>query len=166
MVVIIPNWHPIFVHFTVALFTTSVLFYWLSYLFSFSEQIPKKIFIEFNAVAHWCLWLTAIITIGTIIAGFYAFNTVRHDSASHLAMTLHRNWALSTAIAILLVTIWSFWLYLKEKAITLLFLIAVLIVQCLLIITAWHGGELVYRYGLGVMSLPHLEKPSMAPHKH
>jgi hypothetical protein len=46
---------------------------------------------------HWCLWLVGIIVIGTILAGLQAYNTVKHDSASHLAMTAHRNWALLTA---------------------------------------------------------------------
>ncbi len=32
-----------------------------------------------------------------------------------------------------------------------------LIVQGLLLFTAWLGAELVYRYGLGVMSLPQSE---------
>lgn len=36
-------------------------------------------------------------TIGTVLAGWYAYNTVPHTALSHAAMTDHRNWALSTA---------------------------------------------------------------------
>jgi len=35
-----------------------------------------------------------------------------------------------------------------------MFVGALLLPVTLLVITAWHGGELVYRYGLGVQSLP------------
>jgi hypothetical protein len=34
---------------------------------------------------------------------------------------------------------------------------ALLIVQGMLLSTAWHGAEVVYRYGIGVISLPQEE---------
>ncbi len=166
MIEILPNWHPIFVHFTIALFTASVLFYLLSYLFPLSKRISKIRVSEFEIVARWCLWLTAVITIATVIAGFYAYNTVKHDAVSHIAMIEHRNWAILSAVGIILMACWSVWRHLKNKANTLVFIIALLIVQGLLISTAWHGGELVYRYGLGVMSLPHQEEIAQPAHKH
>lgn len=53
---------------------------------------------------------------------------------------------------------WSVWRYVRHKILTLTFLIALLIMESLLLITAWHGSELVYRYGTGVLSLPKAEK--------
>lgn len=156
MVEIIPNWHPIFVHFTVALFSTSVFFYVFAYLlrkFGFISKISA----DFEVVGKWCLWLVGIVVIGTVIAGFYAYNTVNHDGPSHLAMLSHRNWAIPTAVAIVLVAAWSLWRTYKGKAITLIFILALLITQGLLLSTAWRGAELVFRYGLGVMSLPRSE---------
>ncbi|MGM9451984.1 hypothetical protein ACTAZI_01490 [Legionella bozemanae] len=46
-------------------------------------------------------------------------NTVKHDESAHMAMMDHRNWAWSTAVAMWLVAIWSFWRYYKQKAMTL-----------------------------------------------
>lgn len=156
MIEILPNWHPILVHFTVALFTISSAFYFLAFVFQ-SLANPRPIASEFEIVARWCLWMSAFITIFTVLAGFYAYNTVRHDAISHLAMTNHRNWALTTASGILLVSIWSAWRYYKNKKITPTFIILLAIIECLLLITAWKGGELVYRHGIGVMALPQLE---------
>jgi len=48
-------------------------------------------------VANWSLWSGCLVTIGTVFAGWYAYNTVAHDQSSHAAMTLHRDWALATA---------------------------------------------------------------------
>ncbi|CAM4460583.1 MAG: hypothetical protein LEGION0403_FIIPPAGN_02352 [Legionella sp.] len=151
---ILPNWHPILVHFTVALFTASFGFYLLTYLSKATHLVSDKITVEFEIVGRWCLWCAALVTILTVIAGLYAYNTVTHDEPAHIAMKNHRNWALSTAVAMWLVAIWSLWCYYKQKTITLTFLIGLLVVQGLLLSTAWRGGELVYRHGLGVLSLP------------
>lgn len=164
MIEIIPNWHPIFVHFTLALFSTSVGFYWLAYLALLVKKVPQHLINEFKIMARWCLWISALITVITLSAGFYAYYTVRHDAVSHAAMTLHRNWALPTGIAILAVAGWSFWRYLsKKRESNLTFLIILLFIQGSLLITAWLGGEVVYRYGIGVLSLPKTEK---AGHKY
>lgn len=148
---IIPNWHPIFVHFTVALFSTSVVFYIMAYIF---QYLKIGLGSEFEIVARWCLWVSALVVIGTVLAGLQAYNTVQHDTASHVAMTNHRNWALPTAGLVLLITFWSFWRSYRRRKISIIFIIGLLVVQGMLISTAWRGAELVFRYGLGVMSLP------------
>lgn len=158
MIAIIPNWHPIFVHFTVALFSTSTGFYLLHYITRYIKKIPLWLNTEFEIVARWCVWIASLITIATVSFGFYAYYTVKHDAVSHLAMTTHRNWAIITALFIILLGFWSIQWKMKKINITLTFILTMLIAQGLLLTTAWHGGELVYRYGLGVMSLPTAEE--------
>jgi len=160
---IIPNWHPIVVHFTFALFTTSVGFYGLTYISSRLKIVSKPLNTEFEIVARWCLWMGAFATIITVLAGLYAFYTVQHDAVSHLAMKLHRNWALLTAAPILAAAGWSLLKYFHQKPINLTFIVILLVIEGALLSTAWHGSELVYRYGLGVMSLP---KPEGTGHHH
>lgn len=157
MIEIIPNWHPIFVHFTVGLYTAAAGFYLLGYISKRIFRIPNVYVCELEVVGRWCLWSAAIMAIVTVLAGWQAYNTVNHDGPSHIAMTNHRNWALPTAGAILLVALWSMWRHYKRRAITLTFILTMLIVQGLLLATAWRGAELVYRYGLGVMSIPKVE---------
>ncbi|HHI9467475.1 TPA: DUF2231 domain-containing protein [Legionella anisa] len=162
MIEIIPNWHPIFVHFTVALFTVSVILYTVIYLASYSRWNASLFVVEFDIVARWCLWLAALSTMTTVSAGFYAFYTVEHGAMAHAAKVIHRNWALATTSAILLMAFWTVWRYIKTQKPTLTFLMALFIVQVLLLTTAWYGGELVYRYGYGV--LPVKAEKAVSPH--
>lgn len=149
MIEIIPNWHPLFVHFTVALITVSGVFFVLAKLMT-----NKKYGNELLAAGRWSLWTGGLLTVATIIAGFFAYYSVAHDTPSHIAMTTHRNWALVTTTGILFCVVWSLIQYKKKIKSTIPFILAMLITMVLLASTAWHGGELVYRYGIGVMSLP------------
>lgn len=155
---IIPNWHPIFVHFTIGLLSISTLFFILGF-FSLNPWKEKCLL-----VARWNLWIGTFITIGTLLAGWHAYNTVSHDGPSHAAMTDHRNWALATATAYILLVAMDF-IYRKKTKRGLFFMGFLLISSGLLAITGYKGGELVYRYGLGVMSLPQAEAEDME-HNH
>ena len=149
MIEIIPNWHPIFVHFTVALFSVATGLYLLSMVVS-NAQLKE----QWCIVARWNLWLGMAITLITVLTGWYAYNSVAHDESSHLAMTDHRNWALITVALFLIVTAWSVVRHRAGKEASTLLLLVLVVALSSLGSTAWRGGEVVYRYGLGVMSLP------------
>ena len=152
MIEIIPNWHPIFVHFTVAMLSLAVGFHLIYPLFS-----DGKIKQQIHILAHWNLWLGTGFGIITAIAGWFAYNSVAHDAPSHAAMTEHRNWALVTISLFIFIVAWSLWSDIKNRQSGKIFLIGLFIAGILLFSTAWHGAESVYRYGLGVMSLPQPE---------
>jgi uncharacterized membrane protein len=161
MIEIIPNWHPIFVHFTVALLSVSVLLFVVAQFFS-----AGKLREQCQLVAQWNLWLGAGITVLTVIAGVLAYNSVAHDTPSHEAMTEHRNWALVTAVLFIAVAVWS-WLRARAgQGTNALMLTLLLVGGGLLASTAWHGGEAVYRFGLGVMSLPKTDAHNHASKNH
>lgn len=148
MPTIIPNWHPIFVHFTVALFSLA------AGLFVISLFVKPPLKEQWTLVARWNLWFGAGLTIITGLTGLYAYNTVAHDTPSHAAMTEHRNWAIVTITLILTLAVWSIVRVRRAKMPGALFVGAMAVTGGILASTAWHGGEVVYRYGLGVMSLP------------
>jgi uncharacterized membrane protein len=149
MIEIIPNWHPMFVHFTVALLFMAVL---LSVTAQFMSAGTLRE--QCSLVAQWNLWLGAGISVLTVVAGVVAYNSVAHDTPSHEAMTLHRNWALVTAALFIGLAIWSWKRAKAGLSMNTVLLVALLVGGGLLATTAWLGGEAVYRYGLGVMSLP------------
>jgi len=153
---IIPNWHPLLVHFTVGLLSTSVLFYLASALLS-TKNTWKQ---QWLTMANWSLWSGCLFAIGTAFAGWLAYNSVAHDSASHAAMTLHRNWALPTASIFLLLGLWAILIARKDSRPGFLFLTFSMIAAGLLMVTGWLGAEAVYRYGLGVQSLPEVTEGS------
>jgi uncharacterized membrane protein len=149
MIEIIPNWHPIFVHFTVALLSVAVALH-LVVRFIRNEKLRS----QWEIVAQWNLWLGALITLVTVVMGYVAYNTVAHDTPSHAAMTEHRNWALVTASLFVFLAAWSAIRARAGQGINTVILVGLLAGGGLLMSTAWHGGEAVYRFGLGVMSLP------------
>ncbi len=152
MIEILPNWHPIFVHFTIALLAISVLLFVLA-IAARSQTWSQDVMMT----AHWNLWLGAAFTVITIGAGLYAYNTVAHDDPSHAAMTDHRNWAFATAALFWSLALFSGWKKKLRREPSMIFVAALVLSSGILLTTAWKGGELVYRYGLGVMSMPQSE---------
>jgi len=160
MIEIVPNWHPVFVHFTVATLIIAATIHLLSHF------LPKgELANQMTIVARWNLWIGVGFTLLTVAAGWYAYNTVSHDAPSHIAMTEHRNWAMATLALFLGIAGWEYYLSRRGKGKGWLFTGLLVIAAGLLLSTAWHGGELVYRYGLGVMSLPKSEGVGL-PHEH
>ena len=56
--------------------------------------------------------------------------------------------------SVLVLAVWSYLGNRNKQQENILFLAIMLIATVLLASTAWRGGELVYRHGMGVMSLP------------
>lgn len=151
MVEIIPNWHPIFVHYTVALLSLAAA------LFVVTPFLKAPLQDHWRIVARWSLWFGVGFSLITGLTGLYAYNTVAHDTPSHIAMTDHRNWAIATISLFLIVGVWSAIRVRRNQALGAVFVSAMVIASGVLASTAWRGGEVVYRYGLGVISLPKSE---------
>ena len=146
---VIPNWHPVFVHFTVALLSLSSLMFLVGALAPANAAWKKNCL----TVARWNLWIGASLTVLTVIAGWDAYNTVAHDGPSHEAMSDHRNWAIPTALGYIFLAIVSF-ITRKRESTSVIFVLLMVMALAALSVTGYKGGEAVYRYGLGVMSLP------------
>ncbi len=153
MLNIIPNYHPIMVHFSIALMVVSFGVLLLGDLFK-----TKLIFYrECLIVSRWCLWFAALASVFTVGAGFHAYYTVTHDTMSHKIMTIHRNWGIVSFIIIWLAAVWSFMHYRRGETVNRWFAACLAIAVGLVMITGWYGAELVFRYGLGVKSIPQAE---------
>ena len=194
MIRVIPNLHPLFVRFPVALISVSAFFHLAAMLLrerpqhsvakpsavgaasaakpfankpaptNVSEVRPR--YAALCAVlAHTTLWLGALAALPTVALGWLASNSVNHDEAGHAAMLLHRAWALATLAVLLLLAGWDAWKHKVDAIPVWPFVGAAIAAWMLVASTAWHGGELVYRHGLGVMSLPQAEGPGHT-HEH
>lgn len=142
-----PNIHPVLVHFAYALTVTGALS-----LFVVSLTPSGGWRDTLKHAGDWMLAIGALSIIATAAAGFQAYYSVDHDGPSHAAMTVHRNWAVPTAVVILLLAIWR-WAKRAERP-SLLFSIPMLAAAASLSVTAWRGGNLVYGHGLGVSRMP------------
>lgn len=149
MIEILPNWHPVLVHFTIALFSTAIGLFFAGTIF-----VKKSWGKPLLQAAHLNLWIGAGFTVLTLLAGWDAYNTVTHDGPSHAAMTDHRNWALFTAALFFVITVWSILICRKTIRVGIPFLVTLLVAAGLLATTGFKGAEAVYRYGIGVMSMP------------
>jgi len=160
MIEVIPNWHPLFVHFPIALVSLSAFFHVAAILL---RNQPR--FVPHCAVlAHATLWLGALAALPTALFGWLAFNSVFHDEAGHAAMLEHRAWALATLLILLILAGWDIWRQKVDDTPAWPFASAVILAWLMVVSTAWHGAELVYRHGLGVIALPmHTEN---AAHEH
>jgi uncharacterized membrane protein len=150
MIDIVPNWHPVLVHFTVALLIVAPL------LFFAATWLPTESAARLRllAAARCNLLLGFLITLGTIAAGWYAASTVIHDDTAHAAMLTHRNLALITVAAYTPFVLWTLTRSHTGRSHGLMFAVLLLLPAASLTLTAWRGGELVYVHGLGVQSLP------------
>ena len=157
---IIPNWHPIFVNFTVALFIVSALLHIVVLL---APNAPWRR--GCLAAAQWNLALGAGFALITVGTGLNAYYTVAHDSPSHVAMTDHRNWAFATAGVIVAMGLWQWFRRRRNSQPNVLLAVTLVLAGGLLTVTAWKGSELVFRYGLGVMALVEAEGPGHS-HEH
>ena len=147
-----PNIHPILVHFTYALGISSALAY------AGTLVLPGgRLRDSLRPAADWMLAIAAVAVIATVAAGFQAYYSVAHDGPSHEAMTTHRNWAVPSGLALLALAAWR-WVR-RASAPGALFALASIVVAGLLTVTAWWGGTIVYKYGLGVQSLPAASGP-------
>jgi uncharacterized membrane protein len=69
-----------------------------------------------------------------------------------MPMTNHRNWALGTAFVLFLCTIFALRGYIRNQIHNTFLTVGLFVLVCMVGITAYKGGELVYNYGLGVKS--------------
>ena len=169
---IIPNWHPLFVHFTIGIFGVSVIFYITAYALSIVK--PSLLYVsQLKLSALWCLRMAGIFTLFTLGAGLYAYMTVQHIEEAHPFMLIHRNWALPTGIGIIVMSIFATW-FEKGNSRYRIFLLLLIILQILVMYVGWLGAELVFRHGVGVIPVtqplaPNQTKdsmPKMPHHEH
>ena len=147
---IIPNFHPIVVHFPIAL---TIIAFLLSIAAYAGRSHP--ISAQLAAAGHFTLWLAAIGAAVAVLFGWLAFNSIaNHDDAGHAAMLLHRAWAIPSAIGLILLATWDAWRYRVNELISVPMLFVLLLLSQAIAITAWLGGEVVYRHGIGVLSIP------------
>lgn len=146
---IIPNWHPILVHFTFALLFLSPFSF---LIFQLGKDKPwGKAFLIAGRIS---LWTGVLITPLTLWAGFGAMEQAHSQISSQVDQYIHdhRNWAIATAISFSVLALWSVFNGRRGANESWLFVILSFAALIPLSTTGYKGGELVYRYGVGVIS--------------
>ena len=141
--------HPLFIHFPLALLISGGLFSLGSRLIR--HEATRN---AFQVAGTWNFRLGVLSLLPALLTGWAAYQTVAHDAPSHAAMTLHRNWALATGALFLGLAALAWRERGKGWPSGWLVWSALITSLALLGITGLLGGNLVYRHGLGVQSLP------------
>ena len=160
MIEIIPNFHPVVVHFPIVLTMVAFALALLSNLLK-SHRLASY----WSAASHLALWASALSALRAVIFGWLAYNSVNHDDAGHVAMGIHRVWAISTAGLLLALALWDIKKHLLTSIFPLYFVVLLGAASASVGATAWLGGEVVFRHGIGVLSLPEPEEEGVA-HDH
>lgn len=151
--------HPIFVHFTIALTSASLVFDALGFFLGKASL---------TAAGGWALVGSAVMTLATLSTGLTS--TARAPVEEGEARSfLRAHMALGFVFYGLLVamTFWRVSLWQGGRSVSWLYLAALAAVSLVMTVQGYLGGELVYRYGVEVeqayRELPDRKAESPAP---
>lgn len=159
MIEIVPNWHPVWVHFAIALSITAagiyLLFGWKS---GRADAAPPAALI----LSRWLLWLGVLAALAALLTGFWASDNVQHDELGHANMLVHRNWAIASAVLFGTAAVLE-WLRRSRAGASVISAMLLLAGGFAIAKTGLEGAENVFEHGLGVQRLP---QDSAAGHEH
>lgn len=152
-----PNVHPIFVHFPIALLPLAFLFY-LCGMFFKKENLLES--------GRWSLCLAALGTAAAVFTGLEGANTVMHDEEVHRIMMVHQNLGIFILIASVLLAGASFFFKKMNLPLKLVFLGLIGLINVLLLQQNDFGGRMVYQYGVGTKTIGNKAQPIVPPNHH
>ncbi len=138
-----PNLHPLFVHLPIALLTAS-------WVFDLLGAAMKKQ--ELERTAWWTLVAGSIGLVGTLVTGLAAEGGVTITESARDAFETHEQLAFAVAAIYCTLLLWRFACKTRlPSRRTRLYQVLTFLGVTLVWATAWYGGELVFRFGIGVM---------------
>jgi uncharacterized membrane protein len=151
--------HPIFVHFTIALTSASLVFDALGFFFSKSSL---------TAAGAWTLVGSTVMTLATVSTGLTsATRAPIEEGEARSFLRAHMALGLIFYGLLVAITFWRLSVWQNGQAVSWLYLISLAFVSLVMTIQGYLGGELVYRYGIEVeqahRELPQREAESEPP---
>ena len=144
---ILPGWHPMIVHFPLALVPTAALFMLAARLVR-QEHYTATL----ATVGTWNLCLGAIAALFALGTGLAAVIDLHVGVAAHQAISLHVKWAIFTTLSLVLLAVWRGAGSAQQSRPSWIFIALLVALTAALIVTGYRGGQNVYRYGVGVYS--------------
>jgi uncharacterized membrane protein len=142
-------WHPIAVHFPLALTVTGTVV-----LTAARSPALARHSATLATIGTSNLVLGAAALFLALGTGLAAVASLDLPPAPRAAVGLHVKWAIFTSCALLLIAVWRGAGARWDARPTGTFLVMLWLATAALVMTGYRGGENVYRYGVGVMSVP------------
>jgi uncharacterized membrane protein len=151
--------HPIFVHYTIALTSVSLIFDALGFF------LDKA---SLTAAGMWTLVGSALMTLVTLSTGLTSSARAPvEEGEARSFLRAHMALGLIFYGLLVAVTLWRLWLWQDGRGVSLWYLMAMAAVSLVMTAQGYLGGELVYRYGVEVeqsyRELPGHDTTSPAP---
>jgi uncharacterized membrane protein len=144
----LPGWHPLVVHFPVALiFTATPLLLAARLLRNEAAAATAAI------VGTWNLCIGVIAALFSLATGLGATLDLNVGAAAHQAIALHMRWAMFTTLMLLLLAVWRGAGTAQRSRPSWVFLIVLLAAAAALGMTGYRGGKNVYEFGVGVKKI-------------
>jgi uncharacterized membrane protein len=138
------QWHPMVVHFPLALTVTAAAALLLA------RTLRGSIGATLATVGTWTLCLGAIAALFAVGTGMAAALDLHLAVAAKAAVSIHVKWALFTTVALLLLAVWRGAGSAQNSRPSWLFLLLLFAATAALIETGYRGGQNVYQFGVGV----------------
>jgi len=150
----LPGWHPVVVHFPLALVVSGAIFLWAARLMRAEGRAATL-----ATVGTWNLCLGALAAIIGLASGLAAVLHLHVGVAAHQAISTHVKWAIFTTLALVLLAVWRGAGSAPAARPSWIFLFVLSAATAALIETGYRGGQNVYRYGIGVEAAGHTSDP-------
>jgi len=139
------NIHPMTVHFTIGLFMAAVFFE------LFGKMLSKE---SLRIAGRWNLLVALLCAILSVSTGLYAESTAPHSGQVHEMLEKHEALGITVLVIVVVMNIYN--LFLKKRLKPIFDTVYIVIgIAGLVVISfgAYYGGEMVYRYGVGVKAI-------------
>jgi len=141
----LPGWHPLVVHFPLALILIAAPLMLAARLLR-SEAMASITAI----VGTWNLCLGALAALLALATGLSAVLDLDVSAAARQAIALHMKWAMFSTLALVLLAIWRGAGTAQGSRPSWIFIIVLLAASAALAVTGYRGAKNVYEFGVGV----------------
>jgi uncharacterized membrane protein len=143
-----PNWHPLVVHFPIALILSATALLLAARLLR-SEALAASA----ATVGTWNLCLGAAAALFALATGLSAVLDLDVSAAARQAISLHLKWAMLTTLLMVLLAVWRGAGSAARSRPSWIFLIVLIAASAALSFTAYRGAKNVFEYGIGVKKI-------------
>jgi uncharacterized membrane protein len=142
---LVPGWHPLIVHFPLALIVTATgLLTWVR----FAPQ--QRHAATLATVASWNLGFGAVAVVFALGSGLAAVIDLQMALAARQAVSSHFKSAVLTGVLVFSAALWRCVGTDQDSRPSWLFMILLWMATLSLVVTGYRGGQNVYRYAVGV----------------
>jgi uncharacterized membrane protein len=137
------HFHPVIVHFPIALLMVAFLLDALSYLFRKVNCLPK--------MAFWLLLLGTLGAIAAVLTG--EFFTAELSGEVGKLLNSHEilaKFTMSLGIATSLLSSYAWWKHIERKMLNIVISFLMLVIAGMVAATGFFGGSMVYDFMIGI----------------